>query len=83
MRILVLLKSGAHYVADNMHDVQYGNPFVSFDLATGGEVSVPLGNIEAVEKYVDREIEVFRRRLAEVEARAHGAEVFEALGRSG
>lgn len=67
-RILVLLKYGKHYVADEVVEkpVEWDR-FISFELATGGIVRVPIDNVSAVEHYDDRDIETFRRRLHEVE----------------
>lgn len=61
MRGIILTKTGNWYICDEKPDSSKDGKFVVGELATGGEVSVPIDNIEAVEWYGDW-TETFRTR---------------------
>lgn len=51
MRGIILTRSGNFYLTDTKPDYSKDGKFVFGELAVGGEVSVPLSNVEAVEFY--------------------------------
>lgn len=68
MRILVLLKYGEHYVADEEFTVGCDTSlYACFELVPNGVLRVPFENLAAVENYQDHEIESFRSRLRALE----------------
>lgn len=66
MRVILLTRDNRHYVLKwPAHPV--ADDEMLGQLATGGEVRVPVSNYAAQETYSDNEIEVFRSRLHQVE----------------
>lgn len=68
-RGIILTKSGNFYITSDRPDKSQCGMFLVGDLATRGQVSVPINNIEAVEFYDEYEIETFRLRHTELKAK--------------
>lgn len=65
MRGIILTRSGNFYLTDTKPDYSKDGKCVSGELIHGGEVSVPLSNVEAVEFY-DGYGDAFNRRYSEL-----------------
>lgn len=69
MRGIILTRTGRYYITSDRPDKSQCGMFLVGDLATRGQVSVPIDNIEAVEFYDEYEIETFRARYNELKAK--------------
>lgn len=67
MRVILLTWDNRHYVLKwPAHTTVAGDEMLG-QLATGGEVRIPVSNYAAQEEYGDHQIESFRVRLRQVE----------------
>lgn len=65
MRGIILTRSGNFYITDTKPDYSKDGKSIFGELVLGGEVSVPLSNVEAVEFYDDHTA-AFNRRYSEL-----------------